>query len=188
MAGIMGRSEEARDALAAPPWRRAFFRLPWLIVGLAGSAAATGLMSAFEAELAKSIAIAFFVPAVVYIADAVGTQSEAVAVRGLSLTRGNLWPLLAGEIATGALIGLAIAVLAFPAVGLAFADWNLAGAVAMSVWVASSIATAIGFGLPWLFDRFSIDPALGSGPIATVIQDVLSILVYLLIASWLVLG
>jgi magnesium transporter len=40
--------------------------------------------------------------------------------------------------------------------------------------------------LPWLFARLGYDPALGSGPLATVIQDVLSILIYFLVAAWLV--
>ena len=37
--------------------------------------------------------------------------------------------------------------------------------------------------LPWLFDHAGIDPAFGSGPLATVVQDLLSIVIYLLIAT-----
>jgi magnesium transporter len=36
--------------------------------------------------------------------------------------------------------------------------------------------------LPWLLDSFALDPAFGSGPLATVIQDLLSILIYFAIA------
>ncbi|MGZ8725355.1 MAG: magnesium transporter [Aeromicrobium sp.] len=36
--------------------------------------------------------------------------------------------------------------------------------------------------LPWLIDRLGRDPAFGSGPLATVVQDVLSLLIYFLIA------
>jgi magnesium transporter len=36
--------------------------------------------------------------------------------------------------------------------------------------------------LPWLFDRFDVDPAFGSGPLATVIQDLLSIVIYFMMA------
>ncbi len=183
MAGIMGRSEEAREALAAPPWRRALFRLPWLAAGLAGSALATLLMSRFEQALSANIAVAFFVPAIVYLADAVGTQSEAVAVRGLSLTKGSLIALLASEIGTGVLIGLAIALAAWPLTYLAYGDAALASAVSCALLAASSVATSIGLALPWAFDRAGFDPALGSGPVATVIQDLLSIVIYLMMAS-----
>ncbi len=37
--------------------------------------------------------------------------------------------------------------------------------------------------LPWALDRLGLDPAFGSGPLATVIQDLLSILIYFAIAS-----
>ena len=37
--------------------------------------------------------------------------------------------------------------------------------------------------MPWLFDTIGIDPAFGSGPLATVIQDLLSIWIYLLVAT-----
>lgn len=89
MAGILGNSEAAQAALTAPPHRRARYRLPWLLIGLSGSAIATAMMAHFEAVLKAKIAVAFFIPAVVYIADAIGTQSEAVAVRGISLTKSD---------------------------------------------------------------------------------------------------
>lgn len=40
--------------------------------------------------------------------------------------------------------------------------------------------------LPWLFDCFHVDPAFGSGPLATVIQDLLSILIYFAIITAIV--
>jgi magnesium transporter len=186
MAGILGQSEAAKAALMAPPHRRAFYRLPWLLVGMAGSAVATATMARFETALAAHIAVAFFIPAIVYLADAVGTQSEAVAVRALSLTGADLVPLLAGELGTGILIGATLASLAFPLVWLAFGSPALAATVALALIVASSVATTIGFLLPWLFARLGYDPALGSGPVATVVQDVLSLLIYFLTASALV--
>jgi magnesium transporter len=186
MAGILGKSEAAKAALLAPPHRRALYRLPWLLVGMAGSALATAMMTRFEAALAAHIAVAFFIPAIVYLADAVGTQSEAVAVRGLSLSGGALTPLLAAELATGVLIGVSLGLLAYPLVWLAFGSAALATTVAAALMVASSLATSIGLLLPWVFARLGFDPALGSGPLATVVQDVLSLLIYFLIASALV--
>jgi magnesium transporter len=61
-------------------------RLPWLLVGLMGSVLATFVMTRFEHTLQSQVVIAFFVPGLVYLADAIGTQTEAIAVRGLSLS------------------------------------------------------------------------------------------------------
>ncbi|HET7730934.1 MAG TPA: magnesium transporter [Usitatibacter sp.] len=178
LAGIQRETARARHAIEDPPLRRFWHRIPWLVAGLAGSALATAVMAGFEQRLAANVAIAFFIPAIVYLADAVGTQTEAIAVRGLSLTRSGITHLLAGELGVGTLIGAALGVLAVPLVFLAFGDGRLGLAVGISIWAASTIAATLGLLLPWLLARGGIDPAHGSGPIATVVQDIVSILAY----------
>ena len=181
LAGIQRETSRARHAIEDPPARRARHRLPWLLAGLAGSALATAAMVRFEDLLQAKVAVAFFIPAIVYLADAIGTQSEAIAVRGLSLTRVRVGRLLSGELRTGMLIGATLGAVAFLPILAVFGDVRLAGAVATSIFAAGSVAAALGLLLPWLFARLRLDPAYGSGPIATVIQDTLSIVVYFLV-------
>ena len=135
-------------------------------------------MAAFEAELTAQVAIAFFVPAIVYLADAIGTQTEAVAVRGLSLEHAPLGYVLWGELATGALLGLILGALAVPLVLVLADSTGLALAVAVAILVAGLAAAGIGLLFPWMLSSSGLDPAYGSGPVATIIQDVLSLLVY----------
>lgn len=91
--------------------------------------------------------------------------------------------MLMGEIGTGVLIGATLGALALPLVWLAFGSLALGATVAIALTVASS--ATIGFLLPWFFARFGYDPALGSGPVATVIQDAFSLMGYILTASLL---
>ncbi|HEY8161246.1 MAG TPA: magnesium transporter [Methylocystis sp.] len=156
MAGILNKSEAARDALTAPPHRRALYRLPWLLVGMAGMAISTTMISRFETALSAHIAVAFFIPAIVYLADSIGTQSEVVVVRGLSLTDSALLPLFFGELGAGALLGVTLGGLAFPFVWLAFSNIGLAATVAVALAVASTISTAFGFIMPWFFARLGV--------------------------------
>jgi magnesium transporter len=179
LAGIKRESSQARHAIEDPPLRRLQHRLPWLLVGLAGSALATLAMASFESTLARNVAVGFFVPGIVYLADAIGTQSEAIAVRGLSLTRAGIAHLAASELGTGLLLGAVLGLLAYLPVRLAFGDGGLAAAVACAIFAAGGMAAALGLLLPWALARAGRDPALGSGPLATVIQDILSVLVYL---------
>jgi magnesium transporter len=178
LAGIQRESSKARHAIEDPPLRRVRHRLPWLLAGLAGSALATVAMAGFESTFSRQIAVAFFVPGIVYLADAIGTQSEAVAVRGLSLTRAGITHLLLGELRTGMLIGAALGLLSFFPILLILGDSRLAAAVATAIFAAGTVAAGLGLLLPWLISRSGRDPAFGSGPLATVIQDVLSLLVY----------
>jgi magnesium transporter len=179
LAGIQRESAQARHAIEDPPLRRARHRLPWLMAGFVGSMIATAAMAGFEETLNQHIAIAFFVPAIVYLADAIGTQTEAIAVRGISLTRSGIGHLLAGELRTGMLLGSVLGVLSFPLVWAVFGELRLAAAVASALFAAGSAAATVGLLLPWLLARWQRDPAYGSGPLATIIQDVLSLLVYL---------
>ncbi|MCS6878935.1 MAG: magnesium transporter [Geminicoccaceae bacterium] len=176
--GILDSTNHATQALALSPIRRVAYRLPWLFVGLLGAIVAAAVMAGFEARLQAQVAIAFFVPAIVYLADAIGTQSEAVAVRGLSLEQAPLGRLLWGELATGALLGLVLGTGAMPAALLLGAGWGLALAVAVAILAAGTCASAIGLLFPWVLSRLGLDPAYGSGPVATVTQDVLTLLVY----------
>lgn len=162
---------------ATPRWRLVR-RLPWLLVGLLGSVVATAVVARFEQVLEARLAVAFFIPAVVYLADAVGTQTEAIVVRYLAAGPAPLWRLLRGELLTGLLIGLCLGLFVFPATLLAFGDVRLAAAVTLAVAVAGLVASGVGLILPWVLSQIGKDPAFGSGPVATVIQDVLSLLIY----------
>lgn len=183
LSGIQREQSRERSALEAPPTRRARHRLPWLLFGLAGSMLAAVVVSRFERVLERRLAVAFFVPTIVYLADAIGTQTEAIVVRGLSLSRLPLRRLLADELRTGLLIGATLAAGTFPAVAIAFNDVRLALAVSTAVLAAGGAATTIGLLLPWLLQKAGSDPALGSGPVATIVQDVLSLLIYFGIAN-----
>jgi magnesium transporter len=187
LAGITRESAHAREALEEPPMRQARHRLPWLVVGLGGSIVATAVVASFESALAAKPSLAFFVPGLVYLADAIGTQSEAVAVRGLSLSHAGLARLIGGEIRTGLLIGLVLALLTFPLVWFAFGDPRLAVAVMLALAGASVVASVLGLLLPWLLARLGSDPAYGSGPLATIVQDVLSLLIYFACVTAIVL-
>ena len=88
---------------------------------------------------------------------------------------------------TGLLIGLALSVLTFPLIWLAFDNVKLALAVGLSLLAASAVATTLGLVLPWLLARLGRDPAFGSGPVATIIQDVLSLLIYFAFVTLIVL-
>lgn len=187
LAGIRQETTVARRAIEAPPIRRARDRLPWLLVGLLGSILATVVVSRFERVLEARIAVSFFVPGIVYLADAIGTQTEAIAVRGLSLSRAPLRHLLAGELESGLLIGFTLGALSFPAVALGFGDLALALAVALAILTAGAVAASIGLLFPWVLSHAGKDPAYGSGPIATIIQDVLSLLIYFTITQALLL-
>jgi magnesium transporter len=182
LGGYLAGTAQARQAAEERISRRLWHRLPWLLIGLLGAMASAVIVGAFEHQLEEKVLLVVFVPAVVYMADAVGTQTEAVVIRGLSVGV-KLRPILGRELLTGLMIGLAIGVAFFCFALLAWDDARVAVAVALALVASCSIATILAMALPWTFQRFGSDPAFGSGPLATVVQDLVSIAVYLGIAT-----
>ena len=185
LGGLLRGASEARGASQEPAGRRFLHRIPWLFIGLVGALLSADIVGAFEGQLKGTVLLAFFVPGIVYLADAVGTQTETVVIRGLSVGVG-LRQMVRPELLSGLLMGLALSSVFFPVALLRWGDTDVAIAVSLSLFAACSVATLIAMVLPWAIRRLGKDPAFGSGPLATVIQDLLSIFVYFQIASSIV--
>ncbi|CAN7456524.1 magnesium transporter [Knoellia sp. LjRoot47] len=185
LGGFGGSAAAARSTSVEPVVRRLRHRLPWLVVGLVGALLAAGIVGGYEETLRANVLVAYFLPGVVYLADAVGTQTEALVIRGLSLGV-SIRQVVRREAITGAVLGGLLGAIALVVVAAVWRDRHVAVAVALAILGASLIATLVAMALPWLFHRLGTDPAFGSGPLATVIQDVVTVAVYFQLSSWIV--
>jgi magnesium transporter len=122
------------------------------------------------------------------MADAVGTQTETILVRALSYGKVSLSVQLVREGALGLLIGATIGGLATLGFLIVDGRGTVALVVGLTLTATAVIATIVASLLPWGLARMGADPALASGPIATVVQDLLSVAVYLGIATALLLS
>lgn len=182
LGGFLHDSSMARTASEEPVVKRFWHRVPWLLVGLLGALLAADIVGAYEQQLQANVMLAFFIPGIVYLADAVGTQTEALVIRGLSVGV-SIGGVVRREVYTGLLVGVTLAAVFFP-IGLwRWGDASMVAAVALAILAACTTASAVALTLPWLFNRLGLDPAFGSGPLATVIQDLLSVIIYLRIAT-----
>ena len=185
LGGSLRGVSDARRASEEAVTRRLWHRLPWLGLGLLGAMASAVVVGAFEDEIKTQVLLAFFLPAVVYMADAVGTQTETVVIRGMALGV-SVRKVFARELLTGFVIGGLLGSAFFVFALAVWHDEDVAAAVALSLAFSCSIATVVAMVLPYVLARFGHDPAFGSGPLATVIQDLLSIVAYFAVASLLV--
>lgn len=162
-------------------------RLPWLVAGLLAGVALTYFISRFEVTLAHDVRLAFFIPLIVYISDAVGTQTETIYVRHLAKKVTNFSVYLFKEIGLGLILG----VLFGAVVGLLAAAWLGSTEVALTVGLAMAVSIAsappVALVTANILYREHTDPAVGGGPFATIIQDFISILIYFAIASAIIL-
>jgi magnesium transporter len=113
LGGFLKNNSAARATSEEPVRRRFKHRIPWLLVGLGGALLAADFVGWFEAELQHTVMLAFFIPGIVYLADAVGTQTETVVVRGLSVGVA-MRQMVGRELLSGLAIGVVLAVVATP--------------------------------------------------------------------------
>lgn len=157
-------------------------RAPWLLFGVLVGLALGVITSQFEATLRETIALAFFPPVIAYIADSVGTQSETIAVRAFAVTDVDYGSYLLRELLVGIAIGTLIGVLGGLGAGVIVGSPRIGVVVGLSLFVSSTVATVLASLIPMGFVLLDVDPALGSGPLATALQDVISIVIYFLFA------
>ena len=185
LGGYLASTSTARHATEEPLLPRLGHRLPWLLLGLAGAIAAAGIVGAFQEDLDHEVLLAFFVPGIVYMADAVGTQTEALMIRGLSVGV-SIRSVVRRELITGLVVGVTLGAVFLPFGALLWQRADVAVAVSLALLAACSTATMVAMVLPWALHRLGFDPAFGSGPLATVVQDLLSLLIYFGVASAIV--
>lgn len=158
-------------------------RLPWLIVGLLGGLFSAFVVSNFEEVLNKNIILASFIPLVVYMSAAVGSQMQAFIIRDLALNHNLIFfKYLIRHTRVVFFIALIISFLLCLLTNLIYGQYLVGIVLAISLFFAIMTSIITGLIIPFIFYKLKLDPANASGPIATIIQDILSVLVYLLIA------
>lgn len=188
LGGVFTPKDGLDTVLEIPYGRAVKHRLPWLFLGLFGGIVTAHFIGFFEKTLNKDIILAFFIPLIVYMSSAVGTQMQAFVIRDFALVRSLEFRRYFFK---ECFIVLMLALIISGSVVVAgfFLRWDLnlilVLGLSLSVTILSSIFT--GIIIPYFFRKLGQDPANASGPVATIIQDFLSVAIYLGIAS-LVMG
>lgn len=186
LAGIKHSESMFDNVLKLPITKSLEHRAPWLLLGLLGGVLAAGIIGQFEATLQKNLILAAFIPLMVYMADAVGTQMEAFIIRDLAVNPAlNFSQYLLRQFIIVCLLGLATSGILLAISMLLYKDIRVAMVLALSLFIAITSSVVTGLVIPYLFGRLKQDPANASGPIATIVQDILTVTIFFLIASWL---
>lgn len=159
-------------------------RLPWLTLGLLGGILAAVVVEKFEVTLASQLILAAFIPAIVYMADAVGSQTQMLFIRALSINQNvPLRKYLVRELSVNSILGVLLAVFIFGASFWWHESILISSILGLSIFLTVCFTVIIAIILPWFFHVRGQDPAVASGPLATVLRDIVSLCVYLGVAT-----
>ncbi|WP_075617327.1 magnesium transporter [Paenisporosarcina indica] len=174
------------DTFDKGPLTAAKKRLPWLIILLFLGMLTANLMGIFEETLDEVAILAVFLPLIAGMAGNSGTQALAVAVRGIAtgdIAEQSKIKLLIREAGTGLITGIVCAVIGVGIVYFSQHDLILGLLVGAAIFGSIFVATLSGSFIPLLIHRMKIDPAVASGPFITTLNDIISILIYLGLAT-----
>jgi magnesium transporter len=172
----------AGDGDINEPIREAYSaRVRWLVANLGTALVASLIIAMFGAAIEQLVALAVLMPIVASIGGNAGTQTMAVTVRAIAmnqLTRSNTGRILWRELrvallngaTVGALIGIGVALLFTPQLGVVIAT-----AMVINVLVAGLAGVLV----PVVFDRLDIDPAVASSVFVTMITDSMGFFAFL---------
>lgn len=181
--GILPGKKQKYNAGSMPVFTAAAHRSPWIILGILGGLLTAKVVGSFEATLENNLVLAGFIPLVAYVANAVGTQTQTLYIRDMVLGKIGIVGYTVRQLMITGMIGLVSWLLL---VILGAVLWNsavLGHVVGVSVMAAIMVATFFAMAIPFVLKKIGIDPAIGAGPFATIVQDLLSIILFLSIAA-----
>ncbi|MBI2023748.1 magnesium transporter [Candidatus Giovannonibacteria bacterium] len=184
LAGIQHPGSSIDNIINLPILKSVEHRIPWLFIGLFGGIAAAGIVSFFEDTLKENIILAAFIPLIVYMADAIGTQMEAFIIRDSAINpKFDFGKYFFKQTLVVSFIGVLMSGTLFVYSIITGSGNSIGGVLGIALFLAIISSVFTGLIIPYALSRFKFDPANASGPVATIIQDILSITIYFAIAA-----
>ncbi|MBS7544985.1 magnesium transporter [Ancylobacter oerskovii] len=180
--GGVAADEELSDSF----WYIAKSRFSWLLLNLIAANLASFVISLFEDELQKLVALAVLMPIVASQGGNAATQTMTVAVRAIAtreLRASNARRVIARELLVGLFNGVVFAVIMAAVVFARFEIADLGIIIALAMIINLVAAALGGILVPLALNRIGVDPAVSSGPFVTTITDVIGFFAFLGIAA-----
>ncbi|WP_243441116.1 magnesium transporter [Dethiobacter alkaliphilus] len=146
-----------------------------------GGLMAGAVIGTFEETLETMAAVAFFIPLIMDMGGNLGTQSSSIFTRAYVLGHINMKAFskhLAKEVGVGLSIGVMLGILAAIAATVWQGSPELGIAVGLALAATCTLASGLGFFIPWILVRLGMDQVAGSDPIITTIKDITGLLIY----------
>ena len=170
-------------------------RIPWLMLLMISATFTKLIIRGFEDALSQVVLLTAYIPMIMDTGGNSGSQASVTIIRSISLGEiefKDIFKVIFKEFRVAILCGLTLAALCFGKLML-IDGLPATGAIAIALTVAGTLfitvilAKFFGCTLPLLVKKIGLDPAVMASPMITTVVDALSLLVYFLIASNVVL-
>lgn len=187
MGGVSATEETVEQGyFATKPWRNVRSRFNWLLLLFVAETFTGTVLRHYEDELARVVALSFFIPLLIGTGGNSGSQTVTTIVRGLAVGEIRLRDfgrVLLREGGSGVVLGLLLGVVGFGRALLWGSSLPLALTVGVSILAICAWANAVGSMIPMLATRLKIDPTVMSAPLIATLVDATGLVIYFTIAK-----
>ena len=187
--GVVGAIAGRAPYFLTPILRTVRSRITWLVLLFVAETATGTVLRYFDDELAKVVALSFFVPLLIGTGGNAGSQTVSTIIRALALGEVRVRDVLRvirREVSAGLLLGILLGTIAFFRALLWGVDYDLAACVAMTILVVCTWANAVGAAIPLIAQRVGIDPTVISAPLITTLVDASGLFIYFSVAKLMI--
>ncbi|MGR6872245.1 magnesium transporter [Pseudomonas sp. HK3] len=180
-----------QEDLFTPASTAAKLRAVWLCINLLTAFLASFVIGYFEVALQQIVALAILMPVVASMGGIAGSQTLAVALRGLALnhiTSDNIKLILKKEMYIAAINSALLGVIIALVVMYWFDSIGLGLIIFVSIFINGLAAASSGTLIPFLLKKVNIDPAISGSVILTTVTDVVGFVVFLGLGSFILLS
>ncbi len=163
-------------------------RAIWLGVNLLTALLASWVIAQFETTLERIVTLAVLMSVVPSMGGIAGSQTLTLVIRGQALgqiNRSNTRALFQREVAVGLLNGIMWAIIVCVLTTLWFGDLQIGLILGAALLINLLFAAGAGLIIPVLLRKIGVDPALAGGVALTTVTDVIGLLAFLGLATWL---
>ncbi|WP_413283030.1 magnesium transporter [Vibrio sp. MA40-2] len=179
---VVAENVKSEEDLFTPLRVATRLRALWLVINLLTAFAASAIIGVFENVVEQVVALAILMPVVASMGGIAGSQTLAVAIRGIALNhlhKSNLRLLVNKEIKIALINGLVMGAAIATIVYFIFGSIGLALIICCAICINSLAAALSGTLIPFTLKKFNIDPAVAGSVVLTTVTDVIGFLVFL---------
>jgi len=163
-------------------------RIVWLALLGVSDLLAASVITYFQDTIAAVVALAFFIPVLIGTGGNAGCQSSTLVIRALAVGDLNLkkwFSVLRREASVGVMLGSTLGAIFFIRILLWKGGPSIGLVVSLSMVCIATWASFTGSLFPIILTKMKLDPAVSGSPLITTFVDVSGLLVYFLIAKWI---
>ncbi len=191
MAGIIDLEQSDKEYLDKSVIQHVKARLPWLLAMMVSLMVTGAIITRFEEVLSKVVVLVSYMPLLMGMGGNTGSQASTLIIRGISLeevepedTLQIMWKELRVSLCIGCILSI------FNFAKIIFLDGEsvfIAATVCISMILVITFAKCLGGMVPMAAKKLGADPALMANPVIASLTDMVSVLIYFLMAT-LILG